>query len=448
MNMSLHAQQDVVILGLGLTGLSCARFLTEKKIPFFLMDNRTHPPQLSNYLNNFPKDRLKLGCFDVTRLTRAKEIILSPGMPKTLPILQPYITKVISDIELFQRYVTQPIVGITGSNGKSTVTALLAKMSQIAGNKAVWGANFGMPALDLLLNHPNAAFYILELSSFQLEITQELNTKTAVVLNIMPDHMDRYSTFELYANAKRKIYQHCTSPVINLDEVWIWKSLSLSNTISYSIHNAQANFYVRKYNHDCYIMHGEQRLLALSSLKIYGMHNAQNALAALALGHAMGLSMKSMLDGLKTFEGLPHRCQWVRTLNEVRWYNDSKATNIMSTIAALKTLGQLSRQKNIVLILGGQGKNADFALLNTPIHHYVKALVFMGEDAEKIGRCITAEAIPMYYVHSLERAVLHSFNIATVGDIVLLSPACGSFDQFKNFEDRGNQFINYVLQLS
>jgi len=448
--MSSYTQQDfVLILGLGLTGLSCARFLNQKNIPFRLIDSRDNPPQLSNYLKAFPADWLKLGNLDSSWLAKAKEIILSPGIPRTHAALQQYATKIISDIELFQRYTKKPIIAITGSNGKSTVTALLSKMSKIAGLNVAFGANFGIPVLDLLLllDQSDAAFYIFELSSFQLEITHALKTKAAVVLNIVPDHMDRYPTFESYANAKRMIYAGCQCPVINLDEAWIWKNLSLSNTISFSLYNDQANFYLKKHQNEFHIIANKQPLLPISTLKIRGMHNVQNALAALALGQAIGLPIKSMLSALKEFSGLPHRCQWIRTVNQVDWYNDSKATNIMSTIAAIEGFGQLYQKKNIILIAGGQGKNADFSLLNPSINQYVKTVLLIGEEAKKIGHCIKTDSIEVNYSDSLASAVLKGFHLAKPGDIVLLSPACASFDQFKNFEDRGEKFVDAVLAL-
>lgn len=448
MNMSLYAQEDfILILGLGVTGLSCARFLSRKNIPFRLMDNCDNPPQLSNYLKAFPADWLKLGKFDPSWLAEAKEIILSPGISRMHAALQQYSIKVISDIELFQRHTKKPIIAITGSNGKSTVTALLAKMSKIAGANAAFGGNFGIPVLDLLLDRNDAAFYILELSSFQLEITHTLKAKTAVILNIVPDHMDRYSNFELYVNAKQRIYNNCKCPVVNLDESWIWENLLLSNTISFSLTNGQANFYLKKHQNEFYIMRNKQSLLPISALKIQGMHNVQNALAALSLGQAIGLPIKPMLNGLKEFSGLPHRCQWVCTLNKVEWYNDSKATNIMSTVAAIEGFGQIQQKKNIVLIAGGRGKNADFSLLNTAINNYVKTLVLIGEDAKTIGRSIKTSSTDIKYVDSIKSAVLKSFHIARPGDIVLLSPACASFDQFKNFENRGEEFMRSVVEL-
>jgi UDP-N-acetylmuramoylalanine--D-glutamate ligase len=437
-----------LILGLGLTGLSCVKFFQHKHIPYRIMDNRKCPPKLDDYLKTFSSDVLKLGVFDEQWLKEAKEIIISPGLAKDHAVLRKYHAKMISDIELFQRYNSKPVIAITGSNGKSTVTALLAHMTQMAGKNVAFGANFGIPVLDLLIDKPSADFYIFELSSFQLETTHQLKTFASTILNIVPDHMDRYSTFESYANAKRRIYKNCQVSVINLDEPWIWKAIPLQKVKSFSLYNAKADFYLTKKMKEVYITTKQRHLLSIADLKIKGIHNAQNALAAMALGDAMGLPIEPMVQALKIFGGLPHRCQWIRTLNQVDFYNDSKATNVASTLAALQGFGQIYQKKNIILIAGGQGKGGDFSLLNESVTNYVKSLILIGEDAEKIDQSINANATVITHADSLKAAILNSVAFSRPGDIILLSPACASFDQFKNFEDRGNQFTKAVLSLT
>jgi UDP-N-acetylmuramoylalanine--D-glutamate ligase len=435
-----------LILGLGATGLSCVRFFDRTNQSFRIMDTRLKPPALSCYLSQFPQDRLRLGGFDEHWLNDAQEIVMSPGLSLDNKLLLKYREKIVSDIDIFQRQTQTPIIGITGSNGKSTVTALLTAIMCRSGVNAALGGNYGLPVLDMLLHVPDAQCYVVELSSFQLEITKLLTLKAAVILNITSDHMDRYQTFEDYADAKRRIYHNCEYAVVNMDDRWIWQSLSLPAKYTFSLYHDAADFYLKKDQNQLLMMHGKHKVMPVADLKLRGLHNVQNALAALALGHSMNTPLSAMMLGLRTFQGLPHRCQFVRTVYQVDWYNDSKATNIASSMATIQGLGEMYQRRNIILIAGGQGKGADFSLLNNIINKYVKQTILIGEDAEKIADALTA-AGQIIDAASLDQAVLYAAKQAKAGDVVLLAPACASFDQFKDFEDRGQQFIKAVLAL-
>ncbi len=436
-----------LIVGLGKTGFSCANYLAEKNISFRVVDTRHSPPELKNFLKIFPDVPVHLGKFPSQWFTDAKKIIVSPGVSlkeKNIACALQSGKKVIGDIELFMLSINKPVVAVTGSNGKSTVTTLIGEMISHSGKyQTAVGGNLGTPALDLL-HQTQTDLYVLELSSFQLETTPSLKTKTSVVLNVTEDHMDRYENFEAYLKAKQMIYRQCEYPVIDLDEPFIWEKLNLKNIISFSIKNPQADFYLLNDRHEFFLTHRGKRLLNLSEMKLKGRHNAANALAALALGFALNLSFDSMIDTLKNFKGLRHRCEWVREINGVHFYNDSKGTNVGATIAAIEGLGSLAQEKQIILIAGGQGKGADFSALNPAIEKYVKAIILIGEDASKIENALKVPA-PIQHASSLKQAMDSAYQTAKTGDIILLSPACASFDMFKNFEDRGEQFCQWVV---
>ena len=399
-----------VIIGLGKTGLSCVRYLLKKDTNIAVVDNRFDPPCLAELKNSFPNVPVYLGGFHEEILSKADEIIISPGVSaKQIKNGKP----IIGDIELFCRAAKAPIIAITGSNGKSTVTALVGEMAKCAGLKVKVGGNLGPPALDLLTDlKPD--LYVLELSSFQLETTYSLKAKAAVVLNISPDHMDRYENIAEYTAAKMRIYNNCEVKIIP----------------------EQNAFKIR----DNYLTYNNQKLLAIDELKITGQHQISNCLIALALGQAVNLPMPAMVKALREFKGLPHRCQWVAKINNVNYYNDSKGTNIAATKAAIEGLGPMGP---IVLIAGGQGKGADFSLLFPAVKKHVRALILIGEDADKLKTALTG-ACTIKMCSTMQDAVATAQQSAQPGDIVLLSPACASFDMFDNFEQRGNVFMNAV----
>ncbi len=438
-------QPFYVIVGLGLTGMSCARHLARCGMPFAVIDTRPAPPHLAEFKNAFPGIEVSLGQLDEVLLDKATDIILSPGIPLQTPAIQKQIAlgkPVIGDIELFAQAVNSSVIAITGTNAKSTVTTLVGEMAETAGVKVKVGGNLGTPALDLITEE--AELYVLELSSFQLETVTSLKPAVATVLNITPDHMDRYASFQDYIAAKKRVYQHCQVAVCNRDDV-----LTDHNAIkkfNFTLQQPKDNeFGLLHQNGDVYLAHAGQALLPVSDLPVAGKHYQANALAALAIGYGYGLSMDAMIKTLKTFKGLPHRCELVRKRNGVSWYNDSKGTNVGATLAAIEGLGSDIKGK-LVIIAGGVGKSADFSPLVLSIEKYAKSVVLIGEAAPLLAALI-GDRVDVQFAKSMEEAVLLSDKIAASGDGVLLSPACASFDMFKNFEHRGQVFSEAVRGL-
>lgn len=435
------------IIGLGQTGLSCAKFLSHKNINFTMMDSRENPPHLAEFKKLYPDINIHLGKFDINIIQQSSEIILSPGVsPDIFPA-----EKIIGDIELFAREAKAPIIGITGTNAKGTVTTLLGEMIKASGLTVELGGNIGTPALDLL-SQKTPDFYVLEISSFQLETIHHLPLKSAVILNLSPDHLDRHKTMENYQKAKQRIYHHTENAVFNRNDIYTYPNIDVGTDpcvcphISFGLDKPEDNQFGLDNN---YLVYGKNLLLPVDALKIQGRHNWSNALAALALGYSIGLSLENMIETLKKFPGLPHRCEWVSTQNNIIWINDSKGTNIGATIAALEGIGKSLLHGKIVLIAGGLGKDADFTLLQDVLKNYTRTIILIGQDAKLISDAISP---PINHTHikfssTLKEAILTAQSLALPGDAVLLSPACASFDMFANFEDRGNQFKLLVKDL-
>ena len=429
-----------VVAGLGVTGLSVARHLNEMGERFVVLDSRTSPPCLAQLQGELPEVSLILGEFSDDAFLGADEVILSPGLSRQHPAIKTAVEAgipVISDIELFARCTSAPIVAITGSNGKSTVTTLVGEMFAEAGIAAAVGGNLGVPALDLL--SPNVAYYVLELSSFQLESVLALNAEVATVLNISLDHMDRYHSLLDYHQAKHRIFIGARQVVTNRDDR-LSAALVGDTVKQWSFGLDQPDFKgfgLRQHQGEPWLYYQFEPLMAERELGMTGRHNTANALAALALGTAAGLPIDPMLTVLRRFEGLPHRCQRVATRSGVTYINDSKATNVGATLAAI---AGLRGADNLVLIAGGQGKGQDFAPLASALQGAVRQLILMGEDAAVIGDAV-AGTVPVLFATGLDAAVKVAAQVAKSGDIVLLSPACASFDMFQGFADRGEQFV-------
>jgi len=448
--MSLIASsQLIVIIGLGVTGLSAARFLKKKNIQFIMMDSRETPPNLSVFQKEFPDVSCLLGQLDSEVLAHADEIIISPGMSLETPELLLAANAgipIIGDIELFARYVDKPVIAITGSNAKSTVTTLVGKMFAACDYTVAVGGNLGVPVLELL-EQKSIDFFVLELSSFQLETTSSLKPKVATILNISLDHMDRYSGLPDYHQAKQRIYRHAENIVINRQDVLTHPPLAKNASVwTFGDDQSDRNGFglMKKgagHSVETYLTYQFSVLLQDIDVSLKGKHNSVNILAALAIGTAANLPMNKMLDVVKGFRGLAHRCEYISTRHHVVYINDSKATNVGATIAALSGLG--SDEKNIVLIAGGDAKGADFSPLVDVVARYVRDVVLIGCDAELLEAALQGVA-PIHHAHSLEAAVDVSASLASKDNIVLLSPACASFDMFDGFEDRGNQFIQCV----
>src|SRR6185437_6740366 len=355
-----------VIVGLGRTGFSCARHLHARGWRVAVTDTRQKPPELVRLAELDARIPVSVGGLDAQLLDGADLVVASPGVSLAEPFFAQARRRgveVVGDIELFARVVDAPVVGITGTNGKSTVTTLVGRMAERAGLRVRVGGNLGEPALDLLAQPAASAptqLYVLELSSFQLEATTSLSLKAAVVLNVTPDHLDRYASVEEYAAAKARIFARCETAVINLDDpLVVAMPRPGHNTVSFSLRaSLGADYQVSMRDGEWWLVRKGERLVRLAAMKIKGLHNAANALASLALGDALGLPMPAMLEALASFPGLPHRSQWVADVRGVTYINDSKGTNVGATIAAVSGMGG-----PLVMIAGGDGKNQDFAEL-------------------------------------------------------------------------------------
>ncbi|MFJ4142177.1 UDP-N-acetylmuramoyl-L-alanine--D-glutamate ligase [Pseudomonas sp. NPDC089734] len=438
-----------IVVGLGKSGMSLVRFLAKRGVAFAVADTRENPPELATLRRDYPQVDVRCGELDVEFLCRADELYVSPGLALATPALQEAHARGVrmsGDIDLFARYAKAPIIAITGSNAKSTVTTLVGEMAKAAGKRVAVGGNLGMPALDLL--NDNVDLYVMELSSFQLETTDGLNAEVATVLNVSEDHMDRYSGLPAYHLAKHRIFRGARQVVVNrqdaLSRPLIGEGLPCW---TFGLNKPDFNgFGLREDNGEKYLAFQFDNLMPVSELKIRGSHNQANALAALALGRAVGLPFAAMLATLRTFSGLEHRCQWVRELAGVDYYNDSKATNVGAALAAIEGLGADISGK-LVLIAGGDGKGADFSDLRAAVAAHCRAVVLLGRDAERIAQAL-GDAVPLVRVNTLEESVQRSAELAREGDAVLLSPACASLDMFKNYEERGHLFARAVEGLS
>lgn len=438
-----------VVAGLGISGVSAVNFLHERGYQVAVTDSRTHPPGHDQIPAGI---QTSFGQLDTELLLQAEEIILSPGLAPQLPEIQQAIAKeipVVGDIQLLRRATEVPIVAITGSNAKSTVTTLIGLMAKEAGKKVAVGGNLGRPALDLLKDQPE--LIILELSSFQLETTSLLNAEVAVVLNMSEDHLDRHGDMLGYHAAKHRIFQGVKKVVFNRDDALSRPLVPDAVPVqSFGLNAPDMNQYgvLRDTDGTLWLARGRERLLKSTEMYIQGTHNIANALACLALGEAIGLPLNSMLETLKSFKGLAHRCEYVDTVNNVRYYNDSKGTNIGATLAAIEGLGAAiaPRKGKVVVILGGQGKGQDFKALRAAVQQYVKTVVLIGEDALKIEQSIEGST-EILKAATLQEAVQLCHAKADAEDVVLLSPACASFDMFKGYDDRGHQFVACVKAL-
>lgn len=437
-----------IIVGLGATGLSVARYLAGRDLPFAVCDTRPEPPGLDKLKRFAPMADLYLGELDADLLSSAGELIVSPGIALSTPAIKAAIdagVSVVGDIELFAREAEAPIIAITGSNAKTTVTTLVGAMVEQAGKRVAVGGNIGTPALDLL--DEKADLYVLELSSFQLETTQTLNAAVAVVLNVSEDHMDRYTGLAAYHLAKHRIFRGAQQVVFNRDDA-LTRPLVADQLPCWSFGLSRPDFRgfgLIEQGGQSWLAFEFKALMPTADLKIRGAHNQANALAALALGHAVGLPMPAMLSALREFAGLPHRCQWLGQYAGVDYYDDSKATNVGAALAAIEGFASDLQGKQ-VLIAGGDGKGADFSALLGPVARHCRAVILLGRDAPLLEK-LFAGHVAVQRVATLDEAVVAAAAAAEPGDVVLLSPACASLDMFRNFEERGRLFADAVGRL-
>ncbi len=439
-----------IIIGLGQTGLSCARYLKRRGQLFSVCDTRESPAGAEAFREGFPGVELRLGELDFDWLVKADELIISPGVDKRHPVIQQAVaagTPLLGDVDLFCREAKAPIVAITGSNAKSTVTTLVGQMAEKAGMAVGVGGNIGTPMLDLL--EQPCELYVLELSSFQLETANELKAAVATVLNISPDHLDRYNGMQDYVLTKQRIYRGAAKVLANRDDQLTQPLLAQGvELVRFGLGVPDLKDYgLCNHEGEDWLCQGLQPLLPVRSLKIRGRHNQANALAALALADAVGIPRTPALEALQDFSGLEHRCEWVAEKQSVSYFNDSKGTNVGATLAALEGLGAtLTEGNKLILLAGGVGKDQAFGDLSAPLQRYSRALVLFGRDAKQIASEV--QGVEIHFADSLEAAVSLSQQLAQSGDLVLLSPACASFDMFSGYPERGRAFVNAVEDLS
>jgi UDP-N-acetylmuramoylalanine--D-glutamate ligase len=426
-----------VIVGLGRTGLSAARHLAARGHRLVVTDSRTEPPGLADLKRLVPQASTALGGFDPAVLAGADQIVVSPGVSLGDPFLRLAAARgldLVGDIELFAREAGGRVLGITGTNGKSTVTTLVGEFAQAAGIAVRVGGNLGEPALDLLVGPP-AAMYVLELSSYQLETTHSLQLEAAAVLNVTPDHLDRYAGVAEYAAAKARIFERAATAVVNLDdELVVRMPRPGQRRVGFSLTRGDADFRLLSQDGEEWLAEGDAALLPRSKLRLPGRHNAANALAALAVGSVAGFPREAMTGVLQHFGGLPHRAEHVRDRHGVAWIDDSKGTNVGATVAAIAGL-----DGPLVLIAGGEGKGQDFTPLGAACAGKVRHAVLIGRDAALLAAAL-ATACPVSFAESMQAAVGAAAAIARPGDTVLLSPACASFDMFRDYAARGDAF--------
>jgi UDP-N-acetylmuramoylalanine--D-glutamate ligase len=446
MHMTDNANRTLIV-GLGKTGLSVARYLSRQGVEVAVVDSRERPPELAAMRASLPDDvALFLGGFDEAAFARAGQLVVSPGVSVDEPPIAAAAARgvpVIGDIELFARMARAPVIAITGSNGKSTVTMLVSAMAQHAGRDVRTGGNIGTPALDLLQDvEPD--LYVLELSSFQLETTHSLRAAASVVLNVSADHMDRYPHMDAYTRAKQTIYRHAGVQVVNRDDALVSGLVDPQRPCITYTTGAPAEateFGVLEHHGEPWLAQGSQPVMPVADIRMAGKHNVSNALAALALGSAAGLDPQAMVAALAEFPGLPHRMQPVAERNGVHWYNDSKGTNVGATLAAIGSV-----DGNVVLIAGGDAKGADLTPLREGMQRQGRAAVLIGKDAPRLEQVLQG-VVPLAMASKMTDAVRLAGELAQAGDSVLLSPACASTDMFRNFEERGEVFSQAVREL-
>lgn len=443
--------KQVLVLGLGDTGLSALRWLRKQGARLSVADSRDTPPNVESVKAEIPELIVHSGAFKPEIFAGKDLVVISPGVPLAEPEVQRAIAAgvpVVGDVELFAQYRPKQskLIAITGSNGKSTVTTLVGEMCKAAGLRTVVAGNIGLPVLDTL-DGSTPDVYVLELSSFQLETTASLHADVATVLNLSEDHLDRYAGMPEYAAAKARIFMGNGVQVLNRDDGWsMGMAQPARSQRSFGL-DASGDYGLRYDQGRAWLMQGEQPLIAVDEMRIAGLHNAANALAALALCAAIGVEMPPLLATLRQFKGLPHRVEWVAEVGGVSYYDDSKGTNVGATCAALAGLVNPQGSAKVVLIAGGDGKGQDFGPLAAPVSQNARAVVLIGRDAPLIEQALLATDIPMYRAVDLREAVAISQRLAKAGDAVLLSPACASFDMFRNYLHRAEVFIAAVRQL-
>jgi UDP-N-acetylmuramoylalanine--D-glutamate ligase len=453
--MTQHKDKSVLVLGLGETGLSMVRWLSAQSARLRVADSRSAPPGLAEIGQYVSAGQIYCGNFNDALFDGIELIAISPGVPLRDPAVARAVARgieVVGDIELFAQSLPKDnrphILAITGANGKTTVTSLVEHLCKAAGKDAVAAGNISPAVLDVVLergvNQPEV--WVLELSSFQLETTHSLNADAATVLNISEDHLDRYADMAEYIAAKARIFSGCSVQVLNRDDE---RSMNMARkdcriiTFGLNAPETGSDFGIERVDGEIWLLQGKQRLLKASELQLVGMHNVANALAALALSRAIDFPMPVLLEALRSFKGLPHRVERVAEIDGITYYDDSKGTNVGATIAALQGLGCKA-----VLIAGGEGKGQDFTPLNPVVAQHARAVVLIGRDAPLIASALNGSGVDVLHAMDMNDAVQLAARLAQIGDAVLLSPACASFDMFRNYEHRAEVYIEAVNRLT
>ena len=435
-------KKDLVV-GLGATGLSIARYLKRNDASAIFYDSREEPPGLDALEELWPGAEILPA--DAEFPDDIRRVVASPGVPDSNPMLQAAHERkleVVSDIELFARDADKPFVAVTGSNGKSTVTTLLFQMCRADGRDTLAGGNLGEPALDLLdADEPD--LYVLELSSFQLQRTASLPAQVAVLLNVSPDHLDWHTDEAEYRRAKYRVFREAHDAVINrADDEASEAAARCGRVVSFGLDQPGEDQYgIRHEDDKRYLACGDALLLNVDDLALFGVHNQLNALAALAAGDLLGLKLSAMLQVLIEFPGLPHRMQFVARIGAVNYINDSKATNVAAAVASIQSVDGM-----LVLIAGGDGKGGDFSALAEAVEGRLRGAVLIGRDAEKIAHALDT-VMPVHFAENMESAVHMAASCAEADDTVLLAPACASLDQYANYMARGDAFCYAVEAL-
>lgn len=453
--MTKFSDKSVLILGLGETGLSMVRWLSAQGARLRVADSREAPPGQGEVARLVACEQIFSGPFTDALFEDIDLIAISPGVP----LADPHVARAIArgipamgDIELFAqqlatRHPLPAVIAITGSNGKTTVTTMVEHMCHACGRDAIAAGNISPAVLDVVMQRGESQpeVWVLELSSFQLETTVSLTPDAATVLNISEDHLDRYEGMQGYAEAKQRIFNGCGVQVLNRDDA---RSMAMKKAgvefVSFGLDlpPAETDFGIERDNDGIWLMRGAQRLLKASELMIAGLHNVANALAALALCRSIGLPMPALLDALRSFRGLPHRVERIAQIGGVTYYDDSKGTNVGATVAALEGLGCKA-----VLIAGGVGKEQDFSPLKSVVRKHARAVVLIGRDAALIEAALTGCEPAVMHAVDMDDAVQKAARAAQVGDAVLLSPACASFDMYRNYAHRAEVFIEQVRKV-
>ncbi len=456
--MKLHLQGSrILVLGLGETGWSMTRWLAGKGARVRVADSRENPPHAARVREALPQVEIRTGAFTAQAFEDVDAIAISPGIDRREPHVAAAIARgipVVGDVELFAQSLAArcaaaerpPVLAITGSNGKSTVTAMAGDICKAAGKRAVVAGNIGLPVLDawseVEAGAPLPEAFVLELSSFQLESTGALEPAAATMLNLSEDHMDRYEDMAAYAAAKARIFAGGGMQVLNRDDPHsraMRRPGRRCTTFGLDAPRDESQWGVR----DDMLVHGGESLMPVGELPVAGMHNAANALAALALTDAIRVPRAAALQALRSFRGLPHRVEHVADVRGIAFYDDSKGTNVGSTVAALRGMRQAT-----VLIAGGDGKGQDFSPLAPAVKARARAVVLIGRDGPLLRRALAGCGVPLLEASDMDSAVDTAYRAARAGDVVLLSPACASYDMFRNYGHRAEVFVAAVRALA